>query len=631
MQFVKGPDFPTGAIVEGKEGILNALKTGKGKVIVRSKTQIIEEKNMNKIVVSQIPYEVNKAELVRKLDEIRFSKNIDGIIEVRDESDRNGLSIVIDLKKDVNVQNTLNYFYKNTDLQKNYNYNMVAIKDRKPVLMGLSEIIDGYINHAIEVVTKRSIFDLEKANARKHIVDGLIKAVSILDDVVKTIRKSKDKSDAKINLEAQYGFSEKQAEAIVTLQLYRLTNTDIVALQNELNELNEFITSLNQILNDDKVLKKVIINELKQIKKDYPTPRLTEIKDEIQEVNINEEDMILPEDIYVSITYDGYIKRISQRSVSASNFDQFGKKEDDHLIDLHLANTLNKLLVFTDKGRYLYVPIHKLEEFKWKDLGKHISYLVKISNDEKIIKTILVDDFKKPFYVVLTSKNGQIKRVALSDFEVVRYSKPIKCMNLKDDDELVDVSITNGHYALILSSQKGYASLYDENEISIVGIKAGGIKGMKLVDDEIVSLSAFDPLKVENYVLITKQGGIKRMHISDIPTCKRATKGILTFKTLKTKSTDVLKAFVCSINTEIKVYDENQEYKQYLIKDINYSSYDSRVSALKDFKGEVNYMYYDYILNTSSMEINEKIDVVKEEHKEEYETISFEDLFGDEF
>jgi topoisomerase-4 subunit A len=631
MQFVKGPDFPTGAIVEGKEGILNALKTGKGKVIVRSKTQIIEEKNMNKIVVSQIPYEVNKAELVRKLDEIRFLKNIDGIIEVRDESDRNGLSIVIDLKKDVNVQNTLNYFYKNTDLQKNYNYNMVAIKDRKPVLMGLSEIIDGYINHAIEVVTKRSIFDLEKANARKHIVDGLIKAVSILDDVVKTIRKSKDKSDAKINLEAQYGFSEKQAEAIVTLQLYRLTNTDIVALQNELNELNEFITSLNQILNDDKVLKKVIINELKQIKKDYPTPRLTEIKDEIQEVNINEEDMILPEDIYVSITYDGYIKRISQRSVSASNFDQFGKKEDDHLIDLHLANTLNKLLVFTDKGRYLYVPIHKLEEFKWKDLGKHISYLVKISNDEKIIKTILVDDFKKPFYVVLTSKNGQIKRVALSDFEVVRYSKPIKCMNLKDDDELVDVSITNGHYALILSSQKGYASLYDENEISIVGIKAGGIKGMKLVDDEIVSLSAFDPLKVENYVLITKQGGIKRMHISDIPTCKRATKGILTFKTLKTKSTDVLKAFVCSINTEIKVYDENQEYKQYLIKDINYSSYDSRVSALKDFKGEVNYMYYDYILNTSSMEINEKIDVVKEEHKEEYETISFEDLFGDEF
>lgn len=295
--------------MEGKKGIRTAFETGKGKVVVRSRTQIVEEKNINKIIVSEIPYEVNKAELVRKLDEIRFNKSVDGIIEVRDESDRNGLSIVIDLKKDVDVQNTLNYFYKNTDLQKNYNYNMVAIKNKRPVCMGIVEILDGYIQHQIEVITKRSLYDLKKAEERKHIVDGLIKAVSILDEVVHTIRHSKDKQDAKKNLQEQYLFSERQAEAIVMLQLYRLTNTDIVALENEKNELEALILRLHEILESDKVLRKVIISELKQIKKQYPTPRLTEIKDEVLEITINEEAMILPEDIYVSVTRDGYVKR----------------------------------------------------------------------------------------------------------------------------------------------------------------------------------------------------------------------------------------------------------------------------------------------------------------------------------
>ena len=420
MKFMKGPDFPTGAIVEGLNGIKKAFETGRGKVVVRSQTQIIEEKNINKIVITQIPYEVNKAELVRKLDEIRFQKNIDGIIEVRDESDRNGLSIVIDLKKDVDVQNTLNYFYKNTDLQKNYNYNMVAIKNKRPVCMGIVDILDGYIEHQIEVITKRSLFDLHKAEDRKHIVDGLIKAVSILDEVVHTIRHSHDKQDAKKNLQLQYQFSEKQAEAIVMLQLYRLTNTDIVSLEKEKSDLEVFIQTLNNILASDKVLRKVIIDELKQIKKQYPSPRLTEIKDEVQEIVIDEEAMILPEDIYVSITRDGYVKRISQRSYKASENIAFGKKDDDVLLDLHFASTLDKLLVFTDKGNYLFIPLHKLEEFKWKELGKHISYLIKVSPEEKMIGSILVKSFQRPLYVLLATRLGQMKRVSLQVFEVTR-------------------------------------------------------------------------------------------------------------------------------------------------------------------------------------------------------------------
>ena len=661
--FVKGPDFPTGAIVEGKAGIINALKYGKGKVVVRSKVEIVEEKNINKIVVSEIPYEVNKAELVRKIDEIRFNKSIDGIIEVRDESDRNGLSIVVDLKKDVNVQNTLNYFYKNTDLQKNYNYNMVAIKDRKPILMGLVEILDGYIQHQIEVVTKRSLFDLNKAEQRKHIVDGLIKAVSILDEVVKTIRHSKDKSDAKINLETKYGFSEKQSEAIVMLQLYRLTNTDIVLLQNELKELNTLIKDLEEILNNEKVLRKVIINELKQIKIDYPTPRLTEIKDEILEVSVNEEDMFLPEDIYVTVTKDGYIKRVSQRSFGASVFSQFGKKDDDYLCDLHYANTLDKLLVFTNKGNYMYIPIHKLEEFKWRDLGKHISYLVKLSNDEKIIKTILVKSFDKDEYVLLASAYGQVKRVLLKEFEVIRYSKPIKCMNLKKDDELVGVSLTDGHQAVVLVSQNGYATMYDESEISVLGIKAGGIRGINLKEDTLISLCHFNPLKAENLVLLSHQGGIKRMHIADIPPCNRATKGTLLFKNLKTKISTVHSAYILPINSTLNIYNEDMSI-ELTVKDYTYSNQDSKFSNIKDFQGDISYVYVENTLTTDLYDskeeknketihlkekkvkketvvnkTNDQVDTgeifknkdISEEKEEKFEPISFEDLFNDDF
>ncbi|MDE6953838.1 MAG: DNA topoisomerase IV subunit A [Erysipelotrichales bacterium] len=605
MEFMKGPDFPTGAIVEGKEGIKTAFSKGKGKVIVRSKTTIVEEKNINKIIITEIPYEVNKAELVRKLDEIRFQKSVDGIIEVRDESDRNGLSIVIDLKKDVDIQNTLNYFYKNTDLQKNYNYNMVAIKNKRPVLMGIIDIIDGYIAHQIEVITKRSIYDLNKAKDRKHIVEGLIKVISILDEVVHTIRKSKDKADAKINLQNKFDFSEKQSEAIVTLQLYRLTNTDIVALQKENEELNQLIETLNSILNSDQILRKVIVDELKQIKKQYPSPRLTEIKEHVQDITINEEAMILPEDIYVSVTKDGYIKRISQRSYKASENTAFGKKDEDVMIDLHFANTLDKLLVFTDKGNYLYIPIHKLEEFKWKELGKHISYMIKVSPDEKIIGSILVKKFTLPLYIILASKLGQIKRVALQDFEVQRYSKSIKCMNLKREDSLQSIGLTNGKQGIVLTSKLGYATLYSEEEISILGVKAGGIKGINLKNDELVSMNVFDPLKPTSYILMSNQPGIKRLHISDIPSCNRATKGTLMFKTPKSNQIYTLNTFVLDTKDKLKIHTNDQSI-DVAIKDYPYGQLQTKPSLLTSIKGEnITYVYSYLTLTTDMYDVNE--------------------------
>lgn len=638
MKFIKGPDFPTGAIVEGINGIRKAFETGKGKVVVRSQTKIVEEKNMNKIVVTEIPYEVNKAELVRKLDEIRFQKNIDGIIEVRDESDRNGLSIVIDLKKDVDVQNTLNYFYKNTDLQKNYNYNMVAIKNKRPVCMGIVEILDGYIDHQIDVVTKRSLFDLKKAQERKHIVDGLIKAISILDDVVHTIRHSHDKQDAKKNLQLQYHFTEKQAEAIVMLQLYRLTNTDIVSLEKEKQELETLIQTLNDILNSDQVLRKVIVDELKQIKKQYPSPRLTQIKHEVQEIVIDEEAMILPEDIYVSITRDGYVKRISQRSYKASENIAFGKKDDDVLLDLHFANTLDKLLIFTDKGNYLFIPIHKLEEFKWKELGKHISYFIKVSPEEKMIGSILVKSFALPLYVLLTTRLGQIKRVPLKEFEVARYTKPLKCMNLKKDDQLLQVALTDTNQAIVLTSSLGYVSLYSEDEISILGLKAAGIKAMNLKDDYLVAMNTFDPLHSYSYVLISDQPGIKRMRISDIPSCNRATKGTSIFKSPKTNPIHALDAFVLDTQDQLIIESEQKKENLY-IKDYSLSQIGQKPSVIQSMKNETIMYVYDrhslstdlYIFNQDEkVEKSQPLETTSQQDKH-FEPISFDDLFKEDF
>lgn len=638
MKFIKGPDFPTGAIVEGINGIKKAFETGKGKVVVRSQTKIIEEKNMNKIVVTEIPYEVNKAELVRKLDEIRFQKNIDGIIEVRDESDRNGLSIVIELKKDVDVQNTLNYFYKNTDLQKNYNYNMVAIKNKRPVCMGIVEILDGYIDHQIDVVTKRSLFDLKKAQERKHIVDGLIKAISILDDVVHTIRHSRDKQDAKKNLQLQYHFSEKQAEAIVMLQLYRLTNTDIISLEKEKNELETLIQTLNDILNSDEVLRKVIVDELKQIKKQYPTPRLTQIKHEVQEIVIDEEAMILPEDIYVSITRDGYVKRISQRSYKASENIAFGKKEDDVLLDLHFANTLDKLLIFTDKGNYLFVPVHKLEEFKWKELGKHISYLIKVSPEEKMIGSILVKSFALPLYILLTTRLGQIKRVPLKEFEVARYTKPLKCMNLKKDDQLLQISLTDTNQAIVLTSSLGYVSLYSEDEISILGLKAAGIKAMNLKDDYLVAMNTFYPLHSYSYVLISDQPGIKRMRVSDIPSCNRATKGSTIFKSPKTNPIHALKAFV--LDTQDQLMIESEDKKENInIKDYSLSQIGQKPSVIQSMKNNTLIHVYDNHTLSTDLYVSSQDKKVEKtqplettsQHDKHFEPISFDDLFKDDF
>ena len=628
MDYIKGPDFPTGAIVEGKQGILSAFKTGKGKVIVRSKTEIVEEKNMNKIVISEIPYEVNKSELVRKIDEIRFNRHVDGIIEVRDESDRSGLRIVVDLKKDISVQNTLNYLYKNTDLQKNYNYNMVAIKDKRPVLMGILEILDGYIAHQIDVVTRSCQYDLNKANNRKHIVEGLIKAISILDDVVKTIRQSKDKADAKKNLIAKYDFTEKQAEAIVMLQLYRLTNTDIVTLENENKQLDEQITYLQSILNSESVLHKVIIDRLNSVKKKYPMPRLSKIRDEIQEIKIDEQAMILSEDTNVSITRDGYIKRISTRSLKASEGTPFGKKENDYLVALYKANTLDHLLLFTDAGNYLFVPVYKIEEFKWKDAGKHISYLIKLNSNEKIIGSILVKDFNLPLYVLLATKNGQIKRTALSEFKVSRYTKPLKCIKLKDNDQVIGVKLTDNNQGVVLTTKAGYGILYSEQEVSTVGIKAAGVKAANLKNDELVSLNIFNPMANCSLIVISDENGIKRIKISDITPSSRTKKGVLLYKNPKSKIINVKDAKIVDNNQEFSIILNDQTVYSYKATDFNYANLVQKPTVRNKLTKiqMIGDVYIDKPITTDDYHPEQKIEVDQKVFEQPKERTLLDDL-----
>ncbi|MDF2857222.1 MAG: gyrase subunit, partial [Neobacillus sp.] len=393
MTVIKGPDFPTGAIIQGIDGIKKAYETGKGKIIIRSKADIETVRGgKQQIVITEIPYELNKANLVKKIDEFRLDRKLEGISEIRDETDRTGLRIVIDLKKDADANGVLNYLYKNSDLQVSYNFNMVAISNKRPKLLGLRELLDAYIDHQKEVVTKRTKYELNKAKERQHIVDGLIKALSILDEVIATIRASKDKRNAKDNLIAKFDFTEPQAEAIVSLQLYRLTNTDITALQNEAEELAKKIAEWKAILESESKLHSVIKKDLKDVKKRFADERRSKIEAEIEELKINLEVMVASEDVIVTVTKEGYVKRTSQRSFAASNGQDLAMKDSDRLLSQLEMNTKDVLLLFTNKGNYLYCPVHELPDIRWKDLGQHVANIIPIDRDEVILKAVPITD-----------------------------------------------------------------------------------------------------------------------------------------------------------------------------------------------------------------------------------------------
>ncbi|WP_105128732.1 DNA topoisomerase IV subunit A [Streptococcus suis] len=536
MEFLPGPDFPTGAIIQGADEIKKAYETGKGRVVVRSRCDIEQLKAGKKqIVITEIPYEVNKAVLVKKIDDVRVNNKVPGIAEVRDESDRTGLRIAIELKKDSDEQTILNYLYKYTDLQINYNFNMVAIDNFTPRQVGLQKILSSYIAHRREIIIARSKFDKEKAEKRLHIVEGLIRVISILDEVIALIRASENKADAKENLKISYDFSEEQAEAIVTLQLYRLTNTDIVTLENEEAALREQIQTLAAIIGDERTMFNLMKKELREVKKQFGNPRLSELQDQAETIEIDTASLIVEEETFVSVTKAGYIKRTSPRSFNASTLEEMGKRDDDQLIFLQNAKTTQHLLLFTNFGNVIYRPVHELTDIRWKDIGEHLSQtLMNFDTNEEIIFAELVENFDEGTYFAAT-KYGQIKRVERKEFTPWRTykSKSTKYAKLKDAE---DVVITISPVVLddiMLMTEKGYALRFNIEEVPIIGAKAAGVKAVNLKDGDVV-VAAFIS-NTSSVYLLTQRGSLKRMATEEIPVTSRAKRGLQVLRELKAK------------------------------------------------------------------------------------------------
>ncbi|WP_105147017.1 DNA topoisomerase IV subunit A [Streptococcus suis] len=536
MEFLPGPDFPTGAIIQGTDEIKKAYETGKGRVVVRSRCEIEQLKAGKKqIVITEIPYEVNKAVLVKKIDDVRVNNKVPGIAEVRDESDRTGLRIAIELKKDSDEQTILNYLYKYTDLQINYNFNMVAIDNFTPRQVGLQKILSSYIAHRRDIIIARSKFDKEKAEKRLHIVEGLIRVISILDEVIALIRASENKADAKENLKVSYDFSEEQAEAIVTLQLYRLTNTDIVTLENEEAALREQIQTLAAIIGDERIMFNLMKKELREVKKQFGNPRLSELQDQAETIEIDTASLIVEEETFVSVTKAGYIKRTSPRSFNASTLEEMGKRDDDQLIFLQNAKTTQHLLLFTNLGNVIYRPVHELTDIRWKDIGEHLSQtLMNFDTNEEIIFAELVENFEEGTYFAVT-KYGQIKRVERKEFTPWRTykSKSTKYAKLKDAE---DVVITISPVVLddiMLITEKGYALRFNIEEVPIIGAKAAGVKAVNLKDEDVVAAAFIS--KTSSVYLLTQRGSLKRMATEEIPVTSRAKRGLQVLRELKAK------------------------------------------------------------------------------------------------
>ncbi len=541
MDFIPAPDFPTGGIIQGIDGIKKAYQTGRGRIVVRAKTNIEELRGgKSQINVTEIPYEVNKAQLVKRIDEMRIMKKVEGIAEVRDETDRNGLSIAIELKREANAQGILNFLFKNTDLQINYNFNMVAIDHKRPERVGLKRFLEAYLAFQKEIITKRTKFDLDKAQTRLHIVTGLIKALSILDQVIATIRASKNRKDAKQNLITQYAFTEPQAEAIVTLQLYRLTNTDVTELEDEQARLEKDIAGFKAILGDDRKLAQVVKKELLQVKKQFGDARKTRVEEQVQELKIDTEVLVPDEDVVVLVSHDGYIKRSSTRSYSASDTDDNGLKEDDYPILLAKSNTLSHLFLFTNRGHLIYRPVHEIADARWKDTGEHISQTIGLADDERIIKAMTFDDLEKESGTFLMATNdGYIKQTAFKDYLPGRnYKKhPSTYIKLKQETSVV-LNVTyyrpnSVNQTVLLMSYTGLALRFDLAEVPTNGARTAGVKSMNLRDDDcVVNMALCD--EGDNIALITTRGAYKEMKLEEIPTTSRARKGVLILRELKT-------------------------------------------------------------------------------------------------
>lgn len=596
MEYVQGPDFPTGGIVQGKQGIIDAFTTGRGKIMVRSKTEIVQAKTCQQIIITEIPYEVVKSNMVKKIDDVRLNKKIDGIMDVRDESDRNGLRVVVDIKKDADAKLILNYLFKNTDLQVSYNYNVIAIVNKRPMQMGLAQMLDAFIAHREEVVVRRCQFDLKKKQQRCHILDGLIQAISVLDEVIALIRSSKDKADSKNRLMERFSFTEAQAEAIVTMRLYRLSNTDVTQLKEEHDTLEREIQELKEILANDKLLKRLIIKECKEVKKEFPTQRLTRIEAEIEEIVIDKVSMIASEQVMFTLSKDGYAKRVSLRSYNAANDAATGVKEGDRLIGSCEVNTLDHILFFTNRGTYGYLNVYEAEEAKWKDIGSHINNAIRISGEEKLTDAYVLKSFATHAYIITVTKNGMIKKTAVHEYEVSRNNKTMVNMKLADQDEAIASLLAYEGDEILLCSKNGYMTRYPISLIPMTAPKSKGVKAMNLVEDQICSACIYHN-DTAQLLVVSDQGAMKRLKMSDIDLTGRPVKGNMICKRVKSKPYQI--AYIRLYDLQQEIVINAQDNAHLTMKDISLmnkeSTFSQPLGVVQDFYIEQGILYIEQV------------------------------------
>jgi len=618
LEIIKGPDFPTGGIVEGIDGIRDAFTKGKGRVVINARHEFVKVKGKEQIIITEIPFEVNKALLLKKIDEIRLDKKLDGIAEVRDESDKDAnLRIAIDLKSGADKILVLNYLLKNTDLQTAYNYNMVTIVNRRPKLLGIVPIIDAYIAHQKEVVLKRTNFDLDFARKEMHITEGLVKAISILDEVIALIRASKNKTDAINNLMVKYAFTEEQATAIVMLQLYRLTNTDVTILEEKLANLRKIIAQLESILASEDKLKTVIKEELRKIKKEYGIMRKTQIKETVTEIKIDQTDLIVKEDVILVLTNDGYLKKVSKKSYSASD-EETALKPGDYVVSYMQTNTLNKLVVFTSLGNYLYIPIHEIPFCKWKELGKHVSNIVTLNPEDKVIAAYMVNEQTKNPDVTIFTKLGMVKRTNLNDLIVSRYSKVYTAIKLKDKDLVVSVARTKP--GILIVAKSGYYLNYKASEIPLSGPKASGVKGINLKDDDVLAGLTYEE-DVEYLNIFTNKATAKRIRLCDLNLLSRAKRGTMLLKRVKTTNYEVTSAFLTDARDLVGV-KSGEEIKFLKNSDIPIMDFASTGSAIS--KNKIDKAFVKKELKVLKDEIQEEI--VAEEQEAIIQELTIDDF-----
>ncbi|MBQ1447995.1 MAG: DNA gyrase subunit A, partial [Erysipelotrichaceae bacterium] len=581
MNFVKGPDFPTGGIVQGKDALYTAYDTGKGRIVLRSRVSI----DKHSLIITEIPYEVIKSNLVKRIDEIRINRDIDGILEVRDESDRNGLRVVIDLKKDADPELILKYLYKNSELQISYNYNMIAIVDSRPVLLSLNKALTCFLDFKKQVVYRRSVFLKEKKENRLHILEGLIKAISILDEVIDIIRHSKDKADSKQKLIEAFGFSDAQAEAIVNLRLYRLSNTDITELRQEYQQLIKEIAELKRIIDNPQILILTVIDELKKVKEKYQKNRLTTIEDEVEDISLSKEEMITDEEVVVVISRDGYLKKVSMRSYQASDNSLGGFKENDVILGSIRCHTLSNLLLFLSNGNYINLPVYELEDAKWKDIGKHFSQMVSGSSDAKIVDAVVVDDYNTYAYILMASAKGMVKKTMINEFKVSRYNRLYTAMKLKADDSLISAKVAYTGDKCILISKEGFCSYYSSDLINPSSPKAAGSKGMNLgKGDQLVSMGIKND---DNSVLLLKSdnGQFKKIDNQKLTLTNRPVKGYRLTKVVKSNPIRLDEAIVANNNESLSVYDGELKYLE--VKSLPFKDLEQSMSKVNELNAEL--------------------------------------------